>query len=30
LVVIPKVGHLTHYETPIEVAVAVDEFASKL
>jgi pimeloyl-ACP methyl ester carboxylesterase len=26
LLVIPKVGHLTHYETPIEVAEAVERF----
>jgi pimeloyl-ACP methyl ester carboxylesterase len=26
LEVIPKVGHLTHYETPLAVAMAVERF----
>lgn len=30
LTVIEKVGHLTHYETPIEVAEAIEEFVGKL
>jgi pimeloyl-ACP methyl ester carboxylesterase len=30
LVVIPKVGHLTHYETPVEIATAIDEFLDRL
>lgn len=30
LVVIPKVGHLTHYETPIDIAVAIDDFLDRL
>ena len=30
LVVIPKVGHLTHYEAPVEIATAIDEFLGRL
>lgn len=30
LVIVPKVGHLTHYEAPVEVATAIEEFLAKL